>query len=221
MKHPISVRQAQAFDKYAQEKLGIPSIVLMENAGRSVAEEANKVVGWLGGLVVSVVCGTGNNGGDGFVAARHLLNAGAKVKVYVIGSPAKLKNDPRINLKILQKMGQRVKWVRSVKELAGVKKSSLIIDALFGIGLNSPVSGLYYEAIDFLNRSGVPIVAVDVPSGLDADSGKVLGIAVRARQTVTFVAAKKGFFKNDGPCCCGKIIVKDIGSAIPAIARGQ
>ena len=88
MRHALSVRQAQVFDKYAQEKMGIPSIILMENAGRGVAEEAIRVVGLLGGSVVGIVCGVGNNGGDGFVAARHLLNAGIKVHLFVIGSKA-------------------------------------------------------------------------------------------------------------------------------------
>ena len=219
MGYPISVRQAQAFDKYAQTKLGIPSIVLMENAGRGVAEEAIRVVGTstssveslLGGSVVGIVCGVGNNGGDGFVAARHLLNAGIKVHLFVIGSKAKLKNDPKTNLDILLKMGQKVKWVRSVRDLKGIKLSDLIIDALFGIGLNSAVSGIYLNAINILNNSGIPIISVDVPSGLDADNGKVLGAAVRTKRTVTFVAPKKGFFMAEGPAHCGKIIVRDIG----------
>lgn len=211
MKRSLSVRQAQAFDKYAQEKLGIPSIILMENAGRGVADEAIRVVGLLGGSVVTVICGTGNNGGDGFVAARHLLNAGLKVMVYIVGSKDKLKNDPKTNLNILLKMGKKVEWVKSVKELNGIKRADLIIDALFGIGLNSPVTGLYRDAIEMMNNSNVPILSVDVPSGLDADSGKVLGAAVRAKRTVTFVAPKRGFFKADGPRCCGKIIVRDIG----------
>jgi len=210
MYHPISTRQAQAFDRYAQDKLGIPSIILMENAGRSVAEEAIKM-GTKGLGFVAVVCGTGNNGGDGFVAARHLLNTGIKVNVFIIGSRSKLKNDPKINLNILLKMGQRVKWVRSVKDLKGIKRSDLIIDALFGIGLNSSVSGIYFDAINILNNSGIPILSVDVPSGLDADNGKVLGAAVRAKRTVTFIAPKKGFFRTDGPAHCGKIIVRDIG----------
>jgi len=221
MTHSISVRQAQAFDKYAQTELGIPSIVLMENAGRGVAEEV-KELGTKELGTVAVVCGTGNNGGDGFVAVRHLLNAGFKVKVFVVGSKAKLKRDPKINLNILLKMGQRVnphtkdfgvgiKWVRSMKDLNGIKKSALIIDALFGIGLNSPVKGIYLDVISFLNRSGIPILSVDVPSGLDADSGKVLGAAVRARRTVTFVAPKRGFFMAEGPAHCGKIMVRDIG----------
>jgi len=214
MRHALSVRQAQAFDKYAQDKLGIPSIILMENAGRSVAEEAIGMVKGkreTGKGKVAVVCGTGNNGGDGFVAARHLLNAGIKVNLFVIGSKAKLKNDPKTNLNILPKMGQRVKWVRLVRDLKGIKPSDLIIDALFGIGLNSAVSGIYLDTIKMLNGSGIPILSVDVPSGLDADDGKVLGAAVRAKRTVTFVAPKKGFFRAEGPAHCGKIVVRDIG----------
>lgn len=206
----ISVRQAQAFDKYAQTELGIPSIVLMENAGRGVAEEV-KELGTKELGTVAVVCGTGNNGGDGLVAARHLVNAGVRTKVFVIGSKTKLKNDPKTNLNILLKMGQRVKWARSVKDLNGIKKSALIIDALFGIGLNSPVKGIYLDVISFLNRSGIPILSVDVPSGLDADSGKVLGAAVRAKVTVSFVAPKRGFLMAEGPAHCGKIMVRDIG----------
>jgi NAD(P)H-hydrate epimerase len=139
-------------------------------------------------MFVSVVCGTGNNGGDGFVAVRHLINAGVKVKVFVVGPKAKLKNDPKVNLNILQKMGQRVKWVKAAKDLRGINKSALIIDALFGIGLNQPVSGL------------------------NADTGEIMGAAVEAKTTVTFVAPKKGFFKRSGPRCCGKIVVRDIGA---------
>jgi len=220
MKHAISVKQAQAFDKFAQERLGIPSVVLMENAGRGVAEEAVRMVRgtprlprWNSGQVrsgqardwglrkVAVVCGTGNNGGDGLVAARHLINVGYKVKVFVIGSKSKLKKDPKINLNILLKMGQGVVWIKSVKDLKGIEKCGLIIDALFGIGLNSPVKGLYLDAINAMNKSGIPILSVDVPSGFN------MGTAVRPRRTVTFVAVKKGMTRAN----CGKIVVKDIG----------
>ena len=211
MQIAISSRQAKAFDLFAQEKLGIPSIVLMENAGRRVAEEAVRMARSLGGLVVGIICGVGNNGGDGFVAARHLLNAGVKVSLFIIGSKDKLKNDPKTNLSILLKMGQKVKWIRSVKDLSGIKKSDLLIDALFGIGLHSRITGIYLAVINYLNQARIPILAVDVPSGLDADSGNALGAAVQAKRTVTFIAAKKGFFRKDGPRHCGRIVVADIG----------
>jgi NAD(P)H-hydrate epimerase len=206
MKRTISVKETQAFDRFAQKQLGIPSVVLMENAGRGVAEEAMGM--GLGtrdqGLgKVAVVCGVGNNGGDGFVAARHLVNAGYKVKVFVVGSKSKLKNDPKINLNILRKMGQGIKWVKSVKDLKGIEKCGLIIDAIFGIGLKSPVAGLYLETINYLNKTGIPILSVDVPSGLN------MGTAVRPRRTVTFVAIKKGMTRAN----CGEIVVKDIGIA--------
>lgn len=215
MKQPISVRQAQAFDKSAQDKMGVPSIVLMENAGRSVAEEAIKMVKGAREKergTIAVVCGTGNNGGDGFVAARHLLNAGIKVNIFVVGSKEKLKDDPKANLNILLKMGQKVKWVRSASDLKGIEKHRLVIDSLFGIGLNSAVTGIYREAIEMMNRSKVPVLAVDVPSGLNADDGQVMGAAVRAKRTVTFVASKNGFFRKKGPMHCGKIAVRDIGA---------
>jgi NAD(P)H-hydrate epimerase len=198
----ISVSEAQKFDRLAQEKFGIPPMVLMENAGRSVAEEALKMLGKKKRVVV--VCGVGNNGGDGFVAARHLLNAGKKVKVFIVGDEDKLKPDPRTNLDILRKI--KTRFIRALP------KTDLIIDAIFGIGLTSEVREPFFGVIDLMNRAKIPILAVDVPSGLDADSGKVLGAAIQAKRTVTFVAAKKGFYKLEGPKCCGKVIVKDIGA---------
>ncbi len=205
----ISVKQAQAFDQAAQEKFGIPSIILMENAGRGVAKEAIEMGRWRDGEGrVAIVCGVGNNGGDGLVAARHLLNAGAKVSVYIVGKTSKLKADPKINLKILKKMGQRVKIWKPRSSFAGFH---LIIDALFGIGLKSEVRSPFAEVIEQINKSKKPVLAVDVPSGLDADTGKVLGVAVKAKKTVTFVALKKGFNKPLAKKYCGKIIVRDIG----------
>lgn len=194
----LTVKQARAFDKFAQEKLGIPSIVLMENAGRSAAEVALKMLGKKKKVVV--VCGVGNNGGDGFVAARHLINAGVNVQVFVVGKISKLKPDPKTNYNILKKIG-----IKFTKKIDG----DLIIDALFGIGLRSEIREPYASIIELMNKSGRPILAVDVPSGLDADTGKVLGIAVKAKKTVTFVASKKGFVKARK--YCGKIVVRDIG----------
>lgn len=205
----ISVSQAKKFDRLAQEKFGIPSLILMENAGRSVAEEAVKML--RGRKRVVIVCGAGNNGGDGLVAARHLLNAGITVEVYLVGNLSKLKPDPKTNLKILTRMKQKIVKIRAVKNLRNIKRNDLIIDAIFGIGLKSEVRDLYADVIQFLNQLHKPILAIDVPSGLDADTGKVLGIAIKARKTVTFVASKKGFSRVDGLKYCGKIVVKDIG----------
>ncbi len=210
MDRVLSVRQAQAFDKFAREKLGIPSIVLMENAGRSVAEAC------AGRGPIAVVCGTGNNGGDGFVAARHLLNSGRDVSLFVVGEKEKLKNDPQINFAILLKMKRKIKWVKMARDLKGLTEAGLIVDALFGLGLNAPVSGIQRMAIEAINSAKVPVLSVDVPSGLNADTGRMMGAAVRADRTVTFVAPKKGFYLADGPLCCGEIIVRDIGTSIPS-----
>ena len=208
----ISVAEAKRFDKFAQEELGVPSIILMENAGRCVAEEAIK----MGGQRVAIVCGVGNNGGDGLVAARHLLNAGKKVDICLVGKTSKLKTDPQINFNILLGMKQKIinceeteKFILRFPSL--LAKADLVIDAMFGIGLTSAVREPYSDIIVSLNQSGKPILAVDVPSGLDADSGKILGVAVKAQKTVTFVAPKIGFSKADGPKCCGDIIIRDIG----------
>jgi NAD(P)H-hydrate epimerase len=208
----ITVAEAQAFDQLAEERLGIPSLILMENAGRSVAEEALKMLH--GKKKAAIICGAGNNGGDGFVAARHLLNAGIDIKVYLVGESSKLKAGPKINLNILMKMKQKVVKLRALRDLNGINNFDLVIDAIFGIGLKSEVRSPSSEVINLLNRSGKPILAVDVPSGLDADTGKVLGAAIKARKTVTFVAPKRGFSRNCGPRYCGKVIIRDIGIII-------
>ena len=205
IKNIISAAEAQAFDRFAQEKLGIPSLILMENAGRSVAEEALKML--RGRKNVAVVCGSGNNGGDGLVAARHLLNAGVKVRVCFLGDASKLKTDPQINFNILRQMKQRIG-----RSLSKMRKVDLIIDAVFGIGLVKEVREPFLGVIKRLNRLGIPILSVDVPSGLNADTGEVLGAAAKAKITITFVAPKPGFYKAEGPKYCGKIIVRNIGA---------
>lgn len=197
----LSVAEARDYDKYAQDKLGIPSLTLMENAGRGVAEEAIRFLAGKKGRI-AVVCGTGNNGGDGFVAARHLLNAGYPVDIYLIGKSSKLKPDAEINHQLLIKMGQKINYFRDVP------KAELIIDAIFGIGINYQVKEPYLSIINALNGANLPIISVDVPSGLNADTGEIMGTAIKAVATVTFVAAKKGFAK--AKAVTGEIIVRDI-----------
>lgn len=206
----IGVSQAKQFDKYVQEKLGIPSLILMENAGRNVAEVAIKMLH--GKKNVAVVCGAGNNGGDGFVCARHLLNQGINIKVYIVGDINKIKKDAEINLNIIIKMGIEINATAIAgKKIQDIKKSDLIIDAIFGIGLNSEIKEPYFSTIKFINETKIPVLSIDVPSGLDADRGVALGISVKAKKTVTFVATKIGFYKADGPKYCGTIVVRDIG----------
>jgi NAD(P)H-hydrate epimerase len=207
----ITTAEARQFDRDAQKKYGIPSIVLMENAGRAVAEEAIKVIRNTKRVMrnarVVVVCGVGNNGGDGLVAARHLLSSGYKVEVLLVGDHSRLKNDPKINYDILKRLGRGIRLNNDLKNL----KTGLIIDAIFGIGLRDEVGEPYRAVIEAINLSKLPVLSVDVPSGLDADTGEPLGLAVRAKLTVTFVANKVGFTKRAAKKYTGKVVVRDIG----------
>lgn len=209
----FTVREIIAFDRRAIEKCGVPSVVLMENAGRAVAEEVLRLIKGKRRARVSIVCGAGNNGGDGLVAARHLLNRGIAVTVFLVGSPDKLKQDAAVNYKILRKSGCHVRHIRRVDKVfsAALKRSSVIVDAIFGVGLNRPVNEPFQSVIEAINAGGAKIVAADIPSGLDGDTGEILGACVKADVTVTFSFAKKGMFLGQGPKYSGKIIVADIG----------
>jgi len=215
----LTVSQAQKIDRAAIEDGGVPSIALMENAGRAVADA---VLAYLKkkrkkNPRVVVVCGAGNNAGDGFVAARHLWRAGIKPDVIFLGRPEKLKTDASVNYQILAKAGLPVHHGDKITGplLRRVKSADVIVDAIFGVGLNRPVGEPFLSVIRILNDTGKDIVAVDIPSGLDGSTGKTYGVCVRAALTVTFVGAKKGFFKTAGPRHTGRIVVADIGIPPP------
>lgn len=198
-------------DRRAVAEYGIPVLVLMENAGRAVAEEVKR---GLKGRVL-IVCGAGNNGGDGLVAARHLANAGVAVEVLLLGGREEFKHAAALQLAIVDKMG--VPCEPAVKEavrdwLVEGTEADVIVDALFGTGLSRNVDGVARQVIEAMNRSGRRIVSVDIPSGLDADSGAVLGAAVEATVTVSFCGGKLGFTK--GAFQVGKCVVADIGVPI-------
>ena len=219
MPKAFSVRQAQAVDKFTIEKIGIPSIVLMENAGRLIAAEISKVLQTKQKKNVVIFCGCGNNGGDGFVVARHLWSHGIKVKVFLIGTPQQLKRDPAVNYQILKKLKYPVKNIQRLdkKVLAEMNRATVIVDAMFGIGLSRAVGEPYKSIFTAINQARKFVVAVDVPSGLDATTGKILGDSIKASLTVTFAVLKKGFCIGQGKQCAGKVLVADIG--IPKIAE--
>jgi NAD(P)H-hydrate epimerase len=200
-------------DKFAIETVGIPGVVLMENAGRAVFEAAYKALA--GNPMPAIVfCGRGNNGGDGFVVARHLINNGVETSVYVIGAFSKIKGAAAVNLRILRKMGVPIQKV-SAKRLPELhdrmKRCGLIIDALLGTGLSGEVTGLYREVIALINEAGCPVLSVDIPSGLDGATGHPLGIAVVANTTVTFQLPKKGFENPKARNFTGELKIVDIG----------
>ncbi len=207
----------RALDRRAIEEYGIPSLVLMENAGRACADEARAMLGSAAGPVL-VLCGPGNNGGDGLVIARTLLNRGFEVRTVFVGPRARLEGgagDFRKNLELWRGLGQGLEVVEGASEGAGLgptcAHAALVIDALFGTGLERELGEPWKGVIRALNASGTAVLAVDLPSGLDADTGAELGAAVRATVTVTFVARKPGFALGRGPELCGRVVVAEIG----------
>ena len=185
----------------------------MDNAGRAVADSVVKYLKKEKHPKVVIVCGCGNNGGDGMVAARYLTLAQIKIDVFLVGTPADLKPDPQVFYKTLGPLGVRVKAVQKVDAdfIRSLAAADVVIDALFGIGLNRPVTGLYREAIEAMNRQSRRIWAADIPSGLDGTSGDILGVSVKAFRTVSFSFLKTGFLKKEGPRHTGRIEVVDKG----------
>lgn len=215
LSHALKVstaEQMREFDRRAVEEFGVPSIVLMENAGRHVFDAVRDLLGSVEGRRITVVAGRGNNGGDGFVAARHLRDAGADVKVFLVGGPAGVKGDAKVNLDILLKTGLEVKPVSTLSDIGSeLAHSHVIVDAIFGTGLKGDVTGLAADIISAMNSAKSPIVAVDIPSGLDADTGSVLGVCIDATSTVTFALPKIGLLTYPGAAHVGRLIVGEIG----------
>ena len=214
----MSRDEVRAFDAWAINDLGIPGIVLMENAGRSCAHFIIETLSKIKKPRVCIFCGTGNNGGDGFVIARHLLNAGFAVTVAVCGKISKIKGDARINYDILTGLGLTIERVDMegaddfdgrVTKLAN--EANMIIDAIFGTGLTGTLRDEYKLLIESINELGCPVLSVDIPSGLDCDTGLPLGASIKANCTVTFAAAKKGFVFENTKIYTGDVFVASIG----------
>ncbi len=203
----VSVKEMKELDRKAIEEFGILSITLMENAGQGISKVAVDMFKGASGKKVAIFCGTGNNGGDGFVVGRYLLEQGIEVLVYIVGDRFRIKNDPLINLNKLEKMGVDINEVSSPIKI----DVDLIIDAIFGIGLKGEVKGVARDIIVDLNKTNIPIISADVPSGLNADTGKVLGEAIKAKKTVTMQLPKKGFYIGKASEYTGEVITVDIG----------
>jgi NAD(P)H-hydrate epimerase len=186
----------------------------MENAARGIAALSLDMLEKRPGPV-AIVCGPGNNGGDGFAAARHLANAGARVRLHLLVPPGAYRagSDPAVNLGIARAMELPV---RTDLDFAGV---ALILDGIFGTGLTREPREPFRSAIDAINGTEAAVLSIDLPSGLDADTGRVLGAAVRADATATMVARKSGFDLCDGPAHTGRVEVVDIGVPHALIER--
>lgn len=212
-KRTVSVQQIQNLDRIAIEQYGIPSLVLMENAGWAVADEVFKLLKHPRQDKVYIFCGLGNNAGDGFVAARHLIDRSVKTRIFIVGEAGHLKSDALVNYQILKRLNCPVQEIQKVDQafLKDIRKAEIIVDAIFGLGLNREITGPFRAVIEALNRSQKRIVAVDIPSGLDGTTGKIYGVCVKAHRTVTFSFIKKGFLEKEGPKHVGKVVVADIG----------
>ncbi|MEO8840836.1 MAG: NAD(P)H-hydrate dehydratase [Kofleriaceae bacterium] len=207
----VTASEMRALDRATIEDIGLPALTLMETAGRAVAEVALAMVGV---AQVAVVCGPGNNGGDGFVAARVLRAAGCDATAYLAAPRAKLTGDAALHLQILERSGGVMRMIDTPAALAelaaAIAGAALTVDALFGIGLARAIEGHFADVVATINR-GRRRLALDLPSGLDTDTGRVLGCAVRAERTVTMAAHKVALATAPGFAYCGRVDVCDIG----------
>ena len=214
----LNSAQMRDVDRRTIEEIGIPSLVLMENAGRQVVAAMEAMHSDLSERRVAVLCGRGNNGGDGFVVARTLLQRGVDVSVFLIGRVGDVRGDARTNLEILGRLGLTVVEVADSQawelHFSEVSDSTLIVDAIFGTGLNAPVTGLIQSVIADVNASDIPVVSIDLPSGLSADSAEPPGDSIDAGITVTIAAPKLPLVLPPGETRAGDIVIADIG--IPA-----
>jgi NAD(P)H-hydrate epimerase len=223
MMHAYSGDQMRSFDEHVINHCNVPGTILMENAGRGAADVVEHHLGQAssGDGPVTIVCGSGNNGGDGFVVARHLLARGWPVRVLLASAADRLAGDAKTNYDALRGVGGDVELLdEGLGETlpAILNTSRVVVDALLGTGLDREVGGRYRQIIEIINGSGVPCCSLDIPSGLSSDTGAVLGVAVRATVTVTFAGLKLGLLSSTGADHAGRIHLADLGVP-PGVGR--
>lgn len=216
----ITGETMQAIDRRAISEFGMPGLTLMENAGKGCVEEIVAAYGGATGCKAAVVAGKGNNGGDGYVIARLLREQGWQVAVLILARQDEIGGDARTNLDRLDEATLAFCPEPEILDRYSqlLKEADVIVDAMLGTGLKNEVRGIYAKAAALVNDAGRPVVAVDIPSGIDANSGKVLGCAVRADLTVTFAFAKCGHVLYPGAEYTGRLVVVDIGIPPEAVA---
>jgi len=212
MQFVVTAEQMRALDQATIDEVGLPGVVLMENAGRAVASH---VQARYGAVSVAVVCGAGNNGGDGYVIARCLRLTGATPTVYLCAARESIGGDAAVHLNAYEQLGGVAVSLADgdalVEHREAIEAAAVIVDCVFGTGLARDVTGHYAAVIELMNRAHGRRVAVDVPSGLSADTGQVLGVAVHADETVTMACLKVGLAVAPGFARCGEVIVAEIG----------
>lgn len=207
----VTAQEMAAVDEFTIKTLGLPGRVLMENAGREAFAIIRNKWRPLAGKSAAVFCGRGNNGGDGFVLARLLGEAGVACEIFLLGKPEDLRAEARANYEVLEKLGHAVIPLQPGGELPDLAQKDFIVDAILGTGVRGALQGHVAAVVQHLNAGAKPIVAIDLPTGMDADSGAVAGPCVRAALTVTFGARKAGLLFYPGRDYAGEVVVADIG----------
>src|SRR6478609_1996144 len=211
----LNTQQMREADRQTIDDIGLPSIVLMENAGRQAVAAMEAAFDELASSRVGVLCGRGNNGGDGFVVARTLAQRGIEAIVYLLGSVADVRGEARTNLEILGRVGVSVVEVTNAQEwelhFSEVSECDLIVDAIVGTGFHGPLTGLLETVVADVNGLGVPVVSIDLPTGVSADSHDVEGEAIEATMTVTLAAPKLPLILPPADAYGGDLVIADIG----------
>lgn len=217
----LYAEQMKDIDRQATENYLIPSLLLMENAGLKVLETVNRIVGHQPRARITILAGKGNNGGDGLVLGRHLINAGAAVGIFLLGDSGHLTHDAQVNYLILEKMKAAIYSLNPEQNfdrlVTNLLSADLIVDAMYGIGFRGSLDDFETRVVQMVNLSKAPVVAVDIASGVEANTGMVHGIAIKADYTVTFARPKLGQYLEPGQSYSGRLIVADISIPIPLL----
>lgn len=205
----ITCKEMKAMDSHAINTIKIPSIVLMERASLEVINNIDLI----DNDIFTIICGVGNNGGDGLAICRHLLLKDKDVRLFILGDLSKATKDFNINLDILKNLNTDFINIEDSQDLeklkSSLKESHMVIDSIFGIGLKGEIEGLHLRAIEIINKYSKYILSIDIPSGLDGDTGRPLGLSVIPKKTISFHLLKNGLYNNHR--LTGKVIVVDIG----------
>ena len=217
----LNTQQMREADRRTIDDIGIPSVVLMENAGRQAVAAMEAAFEGLSASHVGVLCGPGNNGGDGFVVARTLLQRGIEASVFLLGSVGDVRGDARTNLEILGRIGLTVVEIKSAQEwelhFSEISECDLLVDAILGTGFHGRLTGLLETVVADVNDLGVPVVAIDLPTGVSADSHEIEGDAIDAAMTVTLAAPKIPLVLPPADAHAGDLVIADIGIPHPII----
>ncbi|MDR1839523.1 MAG: NAD(P)H-hydrate dehydratase [Treponema sp.] len=213
----VTGKQMLKIERMAIEELGIPSILLMENAALCVAKHCLKILDGKKNPRVMIFCGSGNNGGDGMAAARHLHTKGIDVKIVFAADTNNVKGDPAVYFEIIKELGIPIET--ALPDPAAVESYDLVVDAIFGTGLDRNIDDKYASIIELINNHAKYIVSVDMPSGVHSGTGQIMGCAVKAAETVTFGYPKTGLYVYPGAGCAGKIHIEDISLPVDLIEK--